>query len=182
MRLRPAALLLLLTLSPLAASAEVPPHELDGALGQAVLVNPGTLLSGRFGFEFFGFLTVSLRALGVLGATSQAWAAYPELRLHYPGLMVKPYLTLATGVGQLLAAPSPVDGVLRFAPGIFLAASLGVAVELGQFDLGGEVGIHVYQDGFHATLFPDGSFRAQSAGVALVTFGYRFPKRGWFDW
>ncbi len=182
MPVRPAALVLLLTLSPLAAWADLPPHQLDGALGTAVIVAPGTMLSGRFGFEFFGFLTVSLRAFGILGASSQAWGAFPELRLHYPGHLVKPYLTVATGVAQVLAAPSPADGSVHFALGLFLATSLGVAIELGQFDLGAEGGIQVYADGFHATLFPDGTFRAMPAGVALFTFGYRFPKRGWFDW
>jgi hypothetical protein len=179
---RPQAVVLALALSlaPAGARAEAPPQELDGALGTAVLGTAGTMLSARFGLEFFGFLTTSLRAFGVLGSASQAWGAYPELRLHWPGHLLKPYAAVGVGVGQALTAPST-DGPVHFAPGVFLALSLGMAIELGQFDLGAEAGVQSYADGFHPAIFPDGSFRAMPAGIALLTFGYRFPKRAWFQ-
>lgn len=172
---------LLVGLGPEGARAEPPLKEVDGALGTAVVGSAGTMLSARFGFEFFGFLTTSLRAFGVLGSASQAWGAYPELRLHWPGHLLKPYAAVGVGVGQALTAPSATEGTVHFAPGLFLALSLGIALELGQFDLGAEAGLQTYADGFHPALFPDGSFRALPAGIALLTFGYRFPKRAWFQ-
>jgi hypothetical protein len=107
--------------------------------------------------DLWKFFTPSLRAMAVYGPAAtyasdaqsassgyQAWAIFPELRLHLPTERIRPFVALGIGAGQLIGAQSAVNEVSprQGSVGLFGQVSAGLQVAINkQWSVGAEAGL-----------------------------------------